>query len=127
MKKLLIAAVAACTWAALTVAQAHGPAEPKHGGIARSASDLGFELVVLPDGAALYLDDHDKPLPTQGTSGKLSVLNGATKSEAELKPAGANKLEAKGIQLQPGAKVVATVTLPDKKVVTVRFAVPAKK
>jgi hypothetical protein len=37
-------------------------------------------------------------------SGKLTVLNGTQKSEAELKPAGGSKLEAAGIKVLPGAK-----------------------
>ncbi len=121
MKKLLIAAMAVTL--ALGTAWAHGPTGAKHGGIVRSASDMGFELVSLPDGAALYLEDHGAPVPTQGLSGKLTVLNGANKSVAELKAAGANKFEAKGVKLQPGAKAVATVTLQNKQTVTVRFNV----
>lgn len=120
MKKLLLAAAAAL---ALNTAWAHGPAPAKHGGIVRSASEVGFELVRQPDGALLYLDDHDAPIPSDNVRGKLTVLNGADKSEAELKPAGANRLEAKGVTLKPGAKVVATVTLPGSKVITVRFNV----
>ncbi|MDP3310314.1 MAG: hypothetical protein Q8S56_05030, partial [Polaromonas sp.] len=57
-----------------------------------------------------------------GLSGKLTVLNGAEKSEAELKPAGGNKLEAKGVKLNKGAKVVAVLNM-GKKPVTVRFTV----
>ena len=56
-------------------------------------------------------------------SGKLTVLNGADKSEADLKPAGGNKLEAKGVKLGKGAKAVAALQTADKKTVTVRFTV----
>ena len=55
-----------------------------------------------------------------GASGKFTVLTGADKSEAELKPAG-DKLEAKGIKLAPGSKVVASVTTADKKTTSVRL------
>ncbi len=103
-------------------ALAHGAAAAQHGGVVQSAADLSFELVATPDGAALYLEDHDAALQTAGLSGKLTVLNGAEKSEAELKPAGGNKLEAKGVKLNKGAKVVAVLNL-DKKPVTVRFTV----
>jgi hypothetical protein len=122
MKKLaLIAAFAAAVLA--FNAQAHGPSHAQHGGIVATASDLGFELVAKDGNVTLYIEDHDEPYATQGASGKLTVLNGTEKSEADLKPAGENKLQATGVKLAKGAKVVAAVTLPDKKVVTVRFTV----
>ncbi len=57
-----------------------------------------------------------------GLKGKLTVLNGDQKSEAEL-VAASDKLEAKGIKLTPGAKVVAALTTTSAKVITVRFTV----
>jgi len=98
-------------------------AKPQHGGIVRTASDLSFELVAAADGATLYVIDHGKDYDTAGVSGKLTVLNGADKSEADLKPAGGNKLEAKGVKLGKGAKAVAALQTADKKTVTVRFTV----
>jgi hypothetical protein len=122
MKKLLIAA--ATTMIMLTsAAQAHDQVKSRHGGTVQSAGDLGFELVKEKDGAAIYVEDHGKPFATQGTTGKLTVLNGSEKTEADLVPTGDNKLEAKGVKLDSGARVVAAVTLPTKKVVTVRFTV----
>ncbi len=56
-------------------------------------------------------------------SGKLTVLNGTEKSEAELKPMGENKLEAQGVKLGKGSKAIASVTTPKKKTISVRFAV----
>jgi hypothetical protein len=120
-KKILLAAVAAVSTVLTAPAWAHGAGEPKHGGIVQSASDLGFELAPTAEGVSLYIDDHGKPLSTQGAGGKLTVLSGADKSEVELTPAGDNRLDAKGVKLVPGAKAVAVVTLPSKKVVTVRF------
>ena len=123
MKKLLIAVLAAASLTGHPGARAHGAGEPKHGGVVQSASDLAFELVARPDGATIYMDDHDKPFATEGASGKLTVLSGGRKSEAELTAAGDNRLEAKGVKLASGSKVVAAVTLPGQKVVTVRFIV----
>lgn len=120
-KTILLAAIAAVSTVLAAPAWAHGPAAPKHGGIVQAASDLGFELAPTAEGVALYIDDHGKPLSTQGASGKLTVLSSAAKSEAELIPGGDNRLDAKGVKLAPGAKAVAVVTLPSKKVVTVRF------
>jgi hypothetical protein len=103
-------------------AVAHGGAQPKHGGIVQLASDLSFELVARTDGATIHVQDHGKPASTAGMSGRLTVLNGAEKSEADLTPAG-DRLEAKGIRLAKGAKVVAALQTASKKAITVRFTV----
>ena len=120
--KLLAAVVLGLSVLSFNAAMAHCGAKPKHGGIIATASDLGFELVGTPAGAAIYIEDHGKPMAPTGMSGKLTVLNGAEKSEADLVVAG-DKLEAKGVKLAPGAKVVAALTTPDKKAITVRFTV----
>ncbi len=106
---------------AATHAFAHGALKAKHGGVVQSASDLSFELVAGADGATLYVIDHEADFDTARASGKLTALNGTEKSEAELKPAGGNKLEAKGVKLGKGAKVVAVLTTPAKKAITIRF------
>ena len=127
IQKILIKTLAAALFVGVSAlsagnALAHGTAAPQHGGVVQSAADLSFELVAAPGGAFLYLKDHDNPMDTAGIRGKLTVLNGTQKSEAELKPAGGHKLEAKGIKLNKGAKVVAVLNM-GKKPVTVRFTV----
>lgn len=120
--QLLAAVVLGLSVLSFNAAMAHGGAKPKHGGVVATASDLGFELVSTPAGAAIFIEDHGKPMAPTGMSGKLTVLNGAEKSEAELTVAG-DKLEAKGVKLASGAKVVAALTTPAKKAITVRFTV----
>ena len=105
-----------------TAAHADSAAKPKRGGVVQSANHLDFELVAHADGAAIHIDDHGKPVSVAGASGKLTVLSGADKFEAELKPAG-DKLEAKGVKLASGSKAVASVVTADNKTVTVRFAI----
>jgi len=123
MKNLLWAAVALSLSAlSFNAALAHGENKPKHGGVVSAASDLHFELVATSTGAALYIDDHGKPVALTGMTGKLTVLNGTERSEAALAVAG-DKLEAKGLKLVKGAKVVAALTTPAKKAITVRFTV----
>jgi hypothetical protein len=123
LKKLLAAVVlVGMSVLSLNVAMAHGGAKAKHGGVVAVASDLGFELVSTPTGAAIYVEDHGKPMAPTGMTGKLTVPNGSEKSEAELAVAG-DKLEAKGVKLAAGAKVVAALTTPAKKAITVRFTV----
>lgn len=123
MKKTLMALLAAgLTALSFHGAQAHGDAKPKHGGIIQTANDMSFELVAQADGAAIYIEDHEKAVSVAGAGGKITVLNGADKAEVELKPAG-DKLEAKGIKLAAGSKVVASVITADKKTISVRFSV----
>ena len=122
MKKLLTAVVLGLSALSFNAAFAHGGGPAKHGGVVATASDLSFELVGSPDGAVIYVEDHGKPMAPAGMSGKLTVLNGAEKSEADLAVAG-DKLEAKGVKLAPGAKVVAALTTPARKAITVRFTV----
>ena len=122
MKKFLTAAVLGLAAFGFNAALAHEGGKPKHGGVVQTASDLSFELVGTADGAVIYVEDHGKPMVPSGMKGKLTVLNGAAKSEADLAVAG-DKLEAKGIKLGPGAKVVAALVTPAAKAITVRFTV----
>ena len=118
----LSAIVTALLLASPLLAGAHSGGPAKHGGTVSEASDLAFELVAAPEGATLYIEDHGKPLSTAGMSGKLTVLTGGEKSEAELRPAGDNRLEAKGVRIAKGSKSVASLTVPGRKPVTVRFS-----
>lgn len=122
LKSLLSAVSIALATLGPVAAQAH-EAAPKHGGVVHSVSDLQFELVRQADGAVIYVEDHGKPLPTAGMSGKLTVLNGKETTEAALAPAGENRLGAKGVKVEKGARAVAVLTTPQKKTVTVRFSV----
>ncbi len=121
-KKWMTAAVLSLAALGFNAALAHGGAKPKHGGVVQAASDLSFELVGTADGAAIYIEDHGKPMAPTGLKGKLTVLNGADKSEADLVAAG-DKLEAKGVKLANGAKVVAALVTSNAKAITVRFTV----
>ena len=122
MKKILGAALLGLATLGFNAALAHGGGTPKRGGVVQTASDLSFELVGTATGAVIYVEDHGKPMVPNGMKGKLTVLNGAEKSETELVVAG-DKLEAKGIKLASGAKVVASLTTPAAKAITVRFTV----
>ena len=123
MKKLITLAAMAMAIAASGNALAHGD-KPKHGGVVQAASDLGFELVNKNSSATIYVEDHGKPVSTAGASGKLTVLNGAEKSEVPLEPAGDNTFATKGeVKLGKGAKAIAALTFADKMVVNVRFSV----
>ena len=121
-KHLLTVVALGLSALSFNAALAHGDAKARHGGVVAKASDLGFELVGMPGGALIYIEDHGKPMAPTGMTGKLTVLSGTEKSAADLVVAG-DKLEAKGVTLAAGAKVVATLTTPAKKAITVRFTV----
>jgi hypothetical protein len=123
MKTFFFVVVLALSTFTFTSAGAHGEAKAKHGGVVATSQDLTFELVSTADGVTIYIDDHGKPLASTGMSGKLTVLSGANKTEAELKAAGENRLAATGTKLSAGAKAVAVITGADGKKFTVRFAV----
>ena len=122
MKKLLTVAVLGLSALSFNVAFAHGGGTAKHGGVVATASDLSFELVAEGGSAVIYVEDHGKPMAPTGLKGKLTVLNGAEKSGGELVVMG-DKLEATGVKLSKGAKVVAVLVTPAAKAITVRFTV----
>jgi hypothetical protein len=122
-KQLLIAALLGMGALTMKPAMAHGSAAPRHGGIVQVANDVNFELVVEADGATIYLVDHDEDMPSKGISGKLTVLNGAQKSEVDVKATEGNKLRATGVKIDKGAKVVAVLNNVEGKTATVRFTI----
>lgn len=122
MKNMLAAATLGLSLASFDAALAHGDSVAKHGGVVQTASDLSFELVARDGGAVIYVEDHGKPMAPKGLRGKLTVLTGADKAQAELVDAG-DKLEAKGVKLARGSKVVAALVTPGAKAITVRFTV----
>ena len=118
--KLVVATAVALCVAALV--HAHDAGEPKHGGVVSTARDLAFELVADADGAMLYVEDHGKPFATAGLGGKLTVLQGKDRTEADLTPAGENRLHAKGVKFGKGAKAIATINAPGQRPIVVRFS-----
>ena len=89
----------------------HG--QPQYGGVVAEAGMAQFELVSQGDKLIIHVTQHGQPQSTTGATGKLTILEGAKKSEFELKPSGENRLEAKG-SAASGAKVLISVQLADK-------------
>lgn len=88
----------------------HGQAQ--YGGVVAEAGMAQFELVAQSDKLIIYVSNHGQAVATAGATGKLTILEGAKKSELDLKPAGDNRLEAKG-SAASGAKVLISVQLPN--------------
>ena len=126
LQALCIAAALALAGPAIAAEDKHEHAHEHkslHGGIVVEASHIDFELVAKADVITLHVRDHGKPAPVKGGSGKLTLLSGATKAEATLAPAGDSSLQARGaFTLGAGTKIVATVQLPGRKPINVRFA-----
>lgn len=121
LRQVFSAMVLAAGLASAPATQAHGTAEPRHGGIVQSAAHLTFELVVVADGAQIFVSDHDEDYDATSLKGRLTVLNGTEKTEADLLPAGGNKLAARGVTLAKGARVVAVLALANGKSTTLRY------
>lgn len=88
----------------------HG--QPQYGGVVAEAGMAQFELVAQGDKLIIYVSNHGQAVATAGATGKLTILEGAKKSELDLKPAGDNRLDAKG-SAASGAKVLISVQLPN--------------
>ena len=123
MKHLLSVAGLALSCLSMNPAQAHGDAKPMHAGIVQMVNDLSFELVAQADGATIYLMDHGKPMASKGITGKLTVLQGSNKTEADIKEAGDNTLRVLGVKLGKGDKLVASLSNVGGKSMTVRFTI----
>ena len=123
MKHLLSVAGLALSCLSMNPAQAHGDAKPMHAGIVQMVNDLSFELVAQADGATIYLMDHGKPMAAKGITGKLTVLQGSNKTEADIKEAGDNTLRVLGVKLGKGDKLVAALSNVGGKSMTVRFTI----
>lgn len=119
-KTLTFAALLALSGAAIAADDHHGA---KHGGIFVETKSLDFEVVAKPDLIQVYVGEHGKTVKLDGAKGKITLLNGSAKTEAELVPTG-DKLEAKGsFKVAKGTKGIATVTLAGKPAATARFEV----
>jgi len=123
LKHLISVLSLALSCLCMNTALAHGVAKPLHGGIVQKVNDIGFELVAQPDGATIYLMDHDKPMASKGITGKLTVLQGSNKIEADIKEAGDNTLRVLGVKLGKGDKLVAALSNVGGKSMTVRFTI----
>lgn len=122
IKFLTSIAFAAFALGPVMAADDHGHA-PKNGGIVVETKAGDFEIVAKPDLLQIFISDHGKPVSLEGAKAKVTLLNGAEKSEAELLPAG-NKMEVKGsFKVAKGTKGIAVLTLAGKPPATARFEV----
>ena len=95
--------------------------KPRFGGGVVESKVGDLEIVAKPESIHIHISDHGKAVKLDGAKAKVTLLNGAEKSEADLVLVG-DKLEAKGAyKVAKGTKGVAIVTLAGKSPVTARF------
>ncbi|MEW5967854.1 MAG: hypothetical protein AB1720_12810 [Pseudomonadota bacterium] len=112
---LAVASLAASLHAAPALAGAGHDHGPKYGGVVREVRNIAYELVAKPDSMTLYLNDHGKPVSTQGVTAEAVIYAGSEKIAVKLEPAGENRLVAKGsFKVGVGVRVIVTATLPGK-------------
>ena len=98
-----------------------GDHKPRFGGVVVESKVGDLEIVAMPESIHIHISDHGKAVKLDGAKAKVTLLNGAEKSEADLVLVG-DKLEAKGAyKVAKGTKGVAIVTLAGKSPVTARF------
>lgn len=124
MLKKLLSTVCFLSLLSAVPALAHeGHGKAQYGGVVAEAGMAQFEIVAKDGKVVVYATQHGAPLASTGASGKLTVLEGAKKSEIELKPAGENRLEGNGGAV-PGAKLLVNVQLLGQKPLQARAVMP---
>jgi hypothetical protein len=90
---------------------------PAHGGDVRLAGPFWLELVARKGALTLYVTDHaGNPVDSVGGKGKAGLHTDGKSTQVELRPAGGNRLEAKGqVNLKPTTVVFVTVDLRGQK------------
>jgi hypothetical protein len=117
-RALLALLMAVCSISAHAGKDGH---EPRFGGVVVGSKVGDLEIVAKPESIHIYVSDHGKAVKLDGAKAKVTLLNGAEKSEADLVLVG-DKLEAKGAyKVGKGTKGIAIVTLAGKPPVTARF------
>jgi hypothetical protein len=123
MKKFIGVLLMCSASLVLGSAYGHGAPSPNHGGIVQAVGETWLELVVKGGNVELYVEDDGEPMDSAALSGQVTIVNGARKTEFALKPAGGNKLEAKGATAAKGARVVTLLVLADKTRVPATFLI----
>lgn len=97
----------------------HGP---KYGGVVREVKDVTYELVATPDSLTLYVNDHGKPVSTQGATAEAVIYAGNEKTAVTLQAAGDNRMSAKGsFKTGVGVRVALAATLAGRQADKVTF------
>jgi hypothetical protein len=102
----------------LGAARAHGDEKPKHGGLMGRGDDtVTVEFVFKGDAVTVYVEDHDSatPMPAERLKGAWVIVSGPGRptQQAQLVPAGENRLAASGLSPRVGDRISARLVLPN--------------
>lgn len=98
--------------------------KPKHGGMVREANGLVFELKVAKGEIVVWVtDEADQPVPTTGSTAKVTLIPDATlRAEVPLEAAGDNRFRAAGdFAIKPGSGALLDVTVGGKPAAKLRY------
>ena len=109
LKKILIVIL---PFRLISESRSHGITEPQHGGIVKVVGDVSLELVKNGNHVKVYILD-DVATDTSGMSGKLKVENDGGKNQYSLTPIKDSGLEALGVSIPSGSKVLAIIVKAD--------------
>ncbi|MDG1783130.1 MAG: hypothetical protein P8H52_06010 [Porticoccaceae bacterium] len=109
LKKILIVIL---PFILISESRSHGITEPQHGGIVKVVGDVSLELVNNDNHVKVYILD-DVATDTSGMSGKLKVENDEGKNQYSLTPIKDSGLEALGVSIPSGSKVLAIIVKAD--------------
>ena len=109
LKKILIVIL---PFILISESRSHGITESQHGGIVKVVGDVSLELVNNGNHVKVYILD-DVATDTSGMSGKLKVENDEGKNQYSLTPIKDSGLEALGVSIPSGSKVLAIIVKAD--------------
>ena len=105
------------------IAGAHGTAIPKHGGLVDNGGEITFELVTSKNRITIFVDDHGKPVSTQGASAELLAGSRTGKRIATLIPLGLNAVSGTKPVFRSGDRLYVRLTMHDGSISIGEFIV----
>jgi hypothetical protein len=122
-RRLLLASVAS-SFAAPVLAQHRHDHKPRHGGQIRETGGFVYELRASPTSIAVWVtDEADKPVPTRGSTAKVTLIDSGSRVEVPLAAAGDNRFEASGaFPVRPGVNALLEVAVGGRNVAKLRYA-----
>lgn len=124
-RRFALAAAACALIPSFASAQHKHDHKPKHGGVVREAGGFVYELKATPSAITVWVSDEaDKPVPTRGSSAKVTLIDSGSRVEVPLASAGDNRFEASGtFPVRPGVGALLEVAVGGKGVAKLRYVV----
>ena len=122
-RRLALAWIAASIAAPLHAQHKHDH-KPKHGGQIRETGGFVYELKASTTSIAVWVtDEADKPVPTRGSTAKVTLIDSGSRVEVPLAPSGDNRFDASGsFPVRPGVNALLEVAVGGRNVAKLRYA-----